>query len=104
MKRARGAPAASAAELAPAEPSTSGQQAEASSRVLYVGHLPHGFYEDQLKGVAAAWLPELGLQCTSLVVFAGSWRSAALRSSAARCLSVTASEPFQTRLQTAAQP
>ena len=54
MKRARDAPAASAAELPPAEPSTSGQQAEAYSRVLYIGHLPHGFYEDQLKGAAAA--------------------------------------------------
>ena len=72
MKRARGAPAANAAEPDPAEPSPSGQQAEASSRVLYVGHLPHGFYEDQLKGVAAAGLPVLWLQCRVLGVFAGS--------------------------------
>ncbi len=34
---------------ATAEPSTSGQAAP-TSRVLYVGHLPHGFYEDELKG------------------------------------------------------
>ncbi|KAK9785094.1 hypothetical protein WJX73_004322 [Symbiochloris irregularis] len=37
------APAPTSAEA----PSTSGQ---ADSKVLYVGHLPHGFYEDELRG------------------------------------------------------
>lgn len=31
------------------EPSSSGIDAE--SRVIYIGQLPHGFYEEQLKGV-----------------------------------------------------
>ncbi|KAK9823917.1 hypothetical protein WJX72_006347 [[Myrmecia] bisecta] len=31
------------------EPSISGAE-EKSSRVVYIGHLPHGFYEDQLLG------------------------------------------------------
>ncbi|CAL8463903.1 g3438 [Coccomyxa elongata] len=31
------------------DPSISGKEEE-PSRVLYIGHLPHGFYEDQLKG------------------------------------------------------
>lgn len=100
MKRARGAPAASAAEPAPAEPSTSGQEAEASSRVLYVGHLPHGFYEDQLKGVTAAWLEVLWRQCIALEVFSctGCFAALRVRSLAERCLSVVASKAFQTQL------
>lgn len=49
-KRARTSAGAPAAALAATEPSTSGQE-EPPSRVLYIGHLPHGFYEDQLKGV-----------------------------------------------------
>ncbi len=31
-----------------AEPSSSGK--DSASRVIYIGQLPHGFYEDQLKG------------------------------------------------------
>ena len=31
------------------EPSSSGVDTE--SRVIYIGQLPHGFYEEQLKGV-----------------------------------------------------
>ncbi|CAL5226161.1 g8985 [Coccomyxa viridis] len=33
-----------------AQPSTSGKEDEQPSRVLYIGHLPHGFYEEQIKG------------------------------------------------------
>ena len=44
-----------------AEPANTGRGAETSSsdlegvsRVIYIGQLPHGFYEEQLKGAAPA--------------------------------------------------
>lgn len=45
-----------------AEPSSS--DSEGASRVIYIGQLPHGFYEEQLKGAASAYL-------TKLLSFAG---------------------------------
>ncbi len=39
----------------PAE--TSSSDLEGVSRVIYIGQLPHGFYEEQLKGVAPARTP-----------------------------------------------
>ena len=34
------------------QPSTSGS--DEASRVIYIGQLPHGFFEEQLKGVSAS--------------------------------------------------
>jgi len=38
-------------------PETSSSDLEGVSRVIYIGQLPHGFYEEQLKGAAPAWTP-----------------------------------------------
>ena len=47
------------------EPANTGRGAETSSsdlegvsRVIYIGQLPHGFYEEQLKGAAPARTPD----------------------------------------------
>lgn len=52
-----------------AEPSSS--DSESASRVIYIGQLPHGFYEEQLKGAAnlTKLLPFAGAQFKVFVAF-----------------------------------
>ena len=54
MKRKAEASAAAAVEVeAVADTGRGGEASSSPSRVIYIGQLPHGFYEEQLKGKAA---------------------------------------------------
>ena len=61
MVRSTHAPLISREDVEPANTGrgaeTSSSDLEGVSRVIYIGQLPHGFYEEQLKGAAPARAP-----------------------------------------------